>query len=105
LGQSLLVKLQALTLAAKLYVSKPDTEVIGLLTRYTFSLARYDVNYDVRDRARWLSALTGTLETDVEERGGVVLRREQVRLVLFEGKNTSGIQEAEFQGHRPGAPM
>jgi len=61
-----------------------------------FSLARYDLNYDVRDRARMVTALLAGLapsrstnggEEDVQgERRGVVLRREQVKLVLFEGK-------------------
>lgn len=57
------------------------------------SLARYDMNFDVRDRARMLGALLvgaipGLHEDDEEQesQGGVVLRREQVRLVLFEGK-------------------
>jgi hypothetical protein len=63
-----------------------------LLCRYIFSLARYDSNYDVRDRGRMLtSLLTGlspslTDDDPQEDQGGVVLRREQVRLVLFEGK-------------------
>ena len=86
------VKLQILTLAAKLLVLCRDAEVIRLLSRYVFSLARYDVNYDVRDRARMLASLLGTIYQDIdsdvgrEDRGGVVLRPEQVKLVLFEGK-------------------
>ncbi|KAH9481592.1 AP-3 complex subunit beta-2 [Psilocybe cubensis] len=89
--ETVLVKLQVVTLAAKLFVLSPFDRRIGMLTRYVFSLARYDVNYDLRDRGRMLSALLAGLGLDLngesaEERGGVVLRREQVKLVLFEGK-------------------
>ena len=88
------VKLQIITLAAKLLVLAPSDRTIGLLNRYVFSLARYDLNYDVRDRGRMLSALLagvhahlyGAGDDSHEDVGGVVLRREQVRMVLFEGK-------------------
>jgi hypothetical protein len=43
-----LVKLQALTLAAKLYVA--GLERADVLLPYVLSLARYDLSYDVRDR-------------------------------------------------------
>ncbi|KAF8659046.1 hypothetical protein AX16_001919 [Volvariella volvacea WC 439] len=90
-----LVKLQIVTLAAKLFVLSPLDKTLDLLTRYVFSLARYDLNYDVRDRARMLSSLLAGITpgapvngiAPIEERGGVVLRREQIRLVLFEGKS------------------
>jgi len=91
------VKLQICTLAAKLLVLSPTSQPLRLLSRYVFSLARYDANYDVRDRTRMLvsllAGLAPTLDEDGEEgeRGGVVLRREQVRRVLFEGK--AGIVE------------
>ena len=58
------------------------------------TLARYDQDYDVRDRARLIATLLmGVVpnvlsdeECDKEENGGVVLRREQVKMVLFEHK-------------------
>ncbi|KAJ7594498.1 adaptin N terminal region-domain-containing protein [Mycena floridula] len=85
------VKLQIVTLAAKLFLLSPADRILGLLNRYVFALARYDLNYDVRDRARMVSSLlAGVLPPDeqaIEERAGVVLRREQVRLVLFSGKS------------------
>jgi AP-3 complex subunit beta len=94
--QTAVVKLQIMTLAAKLSVLCPTERSIRLLNHYVFSLARYDVNYDVRDRARMLSSLTGDLSWNLNEdekvnRGGVILRSEQIRLVLFEGK--AGIVE------------
>lgn len=58
-----IVKLQALNLAAKLLLSidkeeKKDLhEKITLLSNYIFSLAKYDLNYDVRDRGRFLKQL------------------------------------------------
>ena len=93
--QAPLVKLQIVTLAAKLFIMSPTDRTLGLLSRYIFSLARYDMNYDVRDRARMVtSLLVGVAPNSLvngdeqpEERSGVVLRREQIRLVLFEGKS------------------
>lgn len=86
-----LVKLQTVTLAAKLFALSPNDTKISQLTKYIFSLARYDLDYDVRDRGRMLSSLLSGMGlqvdgTTIEERGGVILRREQVRMVLFEGK-------------------
>ncbi len=52
-----LVKLQTITLATKLFVLSPTDRTINLLCQYVFSLARYDKNYDVRDRGRTLSSL------------------------------------------------
>ncbi|XP_075154843.1 adaptor related protein complex 3 subunit ruby [Haematobia irritans] len=46
------VKLQVLNMAVKLYLTNP--EQTSLLCQYVFTLARYDVNYDIRDRARFL---------------------------------------------------
>lgn len=50
--ESNIVKLQALNLAVKLYLTNP--EQTGLLCQYVFNLAKYDQNYDIRDRARFL---------------------------------------------------
>ncbi len=85
------VKLQAVTLAAKLLVLSPTHETLIQLAKYVFSLARYDRNYDVRDRGRMLQQLVvgvvpNIAATDTKDVGGVVLRRTQVRVVLFEGK-------------------
>jgi AP-3 complex subunit beta len=85
------VKLQAVTLAAKLLVLSPANGTLIQLAKYVFALARYDRNYDVRDRGRMLQQLLAGVvpsiaATDAEDVGGVVLRRAQVRVVLFEGK-------------------
>ena len=53
------VKLEALTLAVKLHLSEeakagPHYEIIEKLNQYLFSLAKYDISFDIRDRARLL---------------------------------------------------
>jgi AP-3 complex subunit beta len=99
------VKLQIVNLSAKLLVLCPSNTTLQLLSRYGFSLARYDANYDIRDRGRMLSALlsglhVGLMVTEQEEedagleQGGVILRREQVELVLFGGKAPSEEEES-----------
>lgn len=50
--ESNIVKLQVLNLAVKLYLTNP--EQTELLCQYVFNLAKYDANYDIRDRARFL---------------------------------------------------
>ena len=47
-----IVKLQTLNLAVKLYLINP--EQISKFAEYVFQLAKYDQNYDIRDRARFL---------------------------------------------------
>ena len=89
------VKLQAVTLAAKLLVLSPAHDTLARLAKYVFALARYDRNYDVRDRGRMLQqllagAVPGVGAADAQDVGGVVLRRAQVRVVLFEGKENAG---------------
>jgi len=49
------VKLQVLNLAAKLCLTNPKQT--RLLTQYVLNLAKYDQNYDIRDRARFIRAL------------------------------------------------
>lgn len=89
------VKLALLTLATKLFalpnIQAPDQ--LRLLGRYLFLLARYDGSYDVRDRARFLRGLVRGLldegsaddedaEDGTRDVGGVVLRQEQISLVV-----------------------
>ena len=46
------MKLQILNLAAKLCIT--NSKQTKLLCQYVFNLAKYDQNYDIRDRARFL---------------------------------------------------
>ncbi|KAJ3556780.1 hypothetical protein NM688_g1828 [Phlebia brevispora] len=85
--ESPIVKLQALTLAAKLLVLSPADRTIGLLTKYVLSLARYDLNIDDNE------------EEELEDHGRVVLRREQAKMVLFEGK-LNVVEDTRSDGQR-----
>ncbi|KAF6757176.1 beta-NAP protein [Ephemerocybe angulata] len=77
---------------------------LALLVKYVvYGLARYDSHWDVRDRARlvWglvkglVDKLLVTDEGESSEVGGVVLRREQIRVVLFEGKAGGFVDDRE----------
>ena len=48
------VKLQTMNLAVKLFLTNPQQT--GLLTQYVLNMAKYDMSYDIRDRARFLRA-------------------------------------------------
>lgn len=52
-----IVKLQALNLASKLSLTNSQTQT-KLIVQYLFNLAKYDQNYDIRDRVRFLRALS-----------------------------------------------
>lgn len=56
-----IVKLQVLNLAIKLYITNPAQT--ALLCQYVFNMARFDQNYDIRDRARLLKYFTQTSDT------------------------------------------
>ena len=49
------MKLQILNLATKLSITNPKQT--RLLSQFVFNLAKYDLNYDIRDRARFLRQL------------------------------------------------
>ncbi|RTG86346.1 AP-3 complex subunit beta [Schistosoma bovis] len=53
--QETIVKFQIINLAAKLCIVNPRQTLI--LTQYIFNLAKYDTNYDIRDKARFLRGL------------------------------------------------
>ncbi|PWN49485.1 ARM repeat-containing protein [Violaceomyces palustris] len=112
-------KLQILNLSSKLVTfltgrvgsntmaaRSPLVDSVSVLHTYLLNLARYDSDFDVRDRARFFKGLTSNFvqnwarkrdgegvsedKEDEVELKGVRLRREQVELVLFEGKAKSG---------------
>ncbi|XP_075361670.1 AP-3 complex subunit beta-2 isoform X4 [Mycteria americana] len=49
------IQLQVINLAAKLYLT--NSKQSKLLTQYVLNLAKYDQNYDIRDRARFIRQL------------------------------------------------
>ncbi|KAH9930143.1 adaptin N terminal region-domain-containing protein [Fomitopsis serialis] len=77
-----MVKLQTLTLAAKLLVLSPTNRTLALLTRHALALARYDQSVDVRDRGRMLSALLVGVDASIAS----PWRTAGVRMILFSGK-------------------
>lgn len=85
-------------------VTADVTPQLVQMTQYLLNVARYDADYDVRDRSRFFSGLLRGIkpakpashdddaangeqsapeDTDEEEMAGVVLRREQIRVVLL----------------------
>lgn len=76
----------------------PESRPIQQLLAYIFNLARYDDDWDVRDRARFLKGLLRSIlqnkentsndqgEDEQADSGGVVLRREQIKMVLLAAK-------------------
>ncbi|CAL8081072.1 unnamed protein product [Calicophoron daubneyi] len=73
-SQEPVVKLQVINLAAKLCLVNPRQT--KLLAQYVFNLARYDQNYDIRDRSRFLRALIfpqSLLETGAGDSTGAQL--------------------------------
>ncbi|KAI9302456.1 adaptin N terminal region-domain-containing protein [Cunninghamella echinulata] len=61
-NETINTKLQILTLSSKLVCLNPSHTTLNLLNQYVLNLARYDMSYDVRDRARLLRSLTIPLE-------------------------------------------
>ena len=52
-------KTQILNLAVKLSVHLPDDEGVQLLMTYVLEMARYDLDTDLRDRSRFMTAIMG----------------------------------------------
>eukprot|EP00981_Chlorochromonas_danica_P008375 scaffold2163_cov158-Ochromonas_danica.AAC.10 len=59
MGESTICKLQIMNLAAKLSVYFADNDKAQSLMTYVLELCRYDMDTDLRDRARMLTALMG----------------------------------------------
>ena len=54
-NEEVMVKQQIVNLAVKLYLTNP--EQTSLLAQYVFNLAKFDQNYDLRDRTRFIRAI------------------------------------------------
>jgi len=54
-NEEVIVKQQIVNLAVKLYLTNP--EQTSLVAQYVFNLAKFDQNYDLRDRARFIRAI------------------------------------------------
>lgn len=101
--QAVPAKLQLLTLSAKLLVLShispltPHLRTLSLLFDYLALLARYDLAYEVRDRARFLAGLVasggvGKGEGRADEDG------DGAKLMLGEDEFRQGIQVEDLTG-------
>jgi AP-3 complex subunit beta len=62
-------KTQILNLAIKLSLQMPDDNNVQLLMTYVLEMARYDVDTDLRDRSRFMTALMGLAPSSEGEAG------------------------------------
>ncbi|CAH0478516.1 unnamed protein product [Peronospora belbahrii] len=60
------VRLQLLNLAVKLGLREPQERVIQLLLQYVIELCKFDIDYDIRDRARLIRAALAGDESIVD---------------------------------------
>ena len=82
------MKLQVLNLAAKLCITNPKQT--KLLCQYVLNLAKYDQNYDIRDRSRFLRQLILPGEK------GCVLAKYAKKIFL--ATKPAPVLESKFQG-------
>lgn len=84
-----ITKLQILTLSAKLICLNPDHSILNNLNQYLLNLARYDTDYDVRDRARFLRALT---IPNQQEKAGLNQIKHHLKDILLSNKEAPVIE-------------
>ncbi|XP_006812091.1 AP-3 complex subunit beta-2-like [Saccoglossus kowalevskii] len=82
-----IVKLQILNLGAKLYLT--NSKQTKLLCQYVLNLAKYDQNYDIRDRARFLRQLLFP-----SEKGGALNKHAKK---MFLASKPAPVLESQFK--------
>lgn len=75
-------KLQIMNLAVKLAAYFPDQEIAQALMTYVLELCRYDMNVDLRDRARTLTALMGLAPSDTVDEEALAELSEHSSILL-----------------------
>lgn len=90
-----MTKLQILTLSAKLICLNPEHPTLILLNQYLLGLARYDTDYDVRDRARFIRALT--VPQSSGDKPGLIVLKHHLKDILLSNKE-SPIIESDTKG-------
>jgi hypothetical protein len=83
-------KLQVLTLSAKLICLNSTHPTLNNLNQYLLNLARYDTDYDVRDRARFLRALT--IPNQSEQNPGLNQIKQHLKDILLSNKEPPVIE-------------
>lgn len=82
------VKLQTLNLGTKLYLRLG--EKISLLYQYVLTLARYDTNYDIRDRARFFRTIL------YNPKGNVTALAQRANDIIYGQKSASTTLQSTF---------
>lgn len=91
-----IVKLQTLNLAVKLYLNNPGQT--KSFCQYVFQLAKYDQNYDIRDRARFLRFFIFEDEEDDKPKRKLQELAEKIFLATKPAPTlTSRFKESQFQ--------
>ena len=93
------MKLQILNLATKLSITNPKQT--RLLCQFVFNLAKYDLNYDIRDRARFLRQLimpaaSASAAEDKATSGGGALAKHVKKIFL--ATKPAPVLESKFKG-------
>ncbi|KAI9253983.1 adaptin N terminal region-domain-containing protein [Phascolomyces articulosus] len=91
-AETIITKLQVLTLSAKLICLNPEHPTLNTLNQYVFNLARYDPSYDVRDRARFLRALTMPQHNQDQPQAGLNALKEHAKRILFSDKEPPALE-------------
>lgn len=58
------MRLQVLTFAVKLALRRPDDVRVQSLASFVLEMARFDLSLDLRDRARFMTAMLGLATAD-----------------------------------------
>ncbi|KAI8988004.1 adaptin N terminal region-domain-containing protein [Mycotypha africana] len=87
-------KLQILTLSVKLVCLNPTHTILNRINQYLLNLARYDTDYDVRDRARFLRALTIPENSNNQLSDGLLQIRQNLKKILLSPYKTTVSTEA-----------
>ncbi|XP_008421635.1 AP-3 complex subunit beta-1 isoform X2 [Poecilia reticulata] len=90
-----IVKLQTVNLAAKLYLT--NSKQTKLLTQYILNLGKYDQNYDIRDRTRFIRQLIVP-----SEKSGAL--NKYARRILLASK-PAPVLESAFKGQLGQTPL
>uniref|UniRef100_A0A182JZH4 AP-3 complex subunit beta n=1 Tax=Anopheles christyi TaxID=43041 RepID=A0A182JZH4_9DIPT len=90
-----IVKLQVLNLAVKLHITNPKQT--SLLCQHLHNLARYDPNYDIRDRARFLKPFLLASPDGSDAAGSVLVAKARK---IFLSEKPAPTLESMYHGRR-----
>ncbi|EDO64201.2 AGAP003035-PA [Anopheles gambiae str. PEST] len=90
-----IVKLQVLNLAVKLHITNPQQT--SLLCQHLHNLARYDPNYDIRDRARFLKPFLLASPDGSDAAGSILVAKARK---IFLSEKPAPTLESMYHGRR-----